>query len=462
MPTAAADRIEVLCNPRAALSCACWPAPLLEDRVRIDLSRRLFVEAQRYIPGGVNSPVRAMKGVDMPCPLFIARARGSHVWDADGNEYVDFVGSWGPMVLGWGDPAVSERLHAAVDEGTSYGAPTAAEVELARLICEAVPSVELVRMVNSGTEATMSAVRVARGFTKRDKVVKFAGCYHGHVDAFLAAAGSGVLTLSLPDSPGVTKATTADTLLLEYNDVEALERLFAERGEEVACLIVEPVAGNMGVVPPQPGFLEAARKLCTRYGAVLIFDEVITGFRVAWGGAQERFGIVPDMTTLGKIIGGGLPVGAFGGCREIMETVAPLGATYQAGTLSGNPLAMAAGVATLGVLAEAGIYERLEATAHAFAEGVRAAASESVVPTTVNQVGAMMTLFFCGGPVTSFAAAKAADTDLYARYWRHMLEQGVYLAPSQFESTMISLAHSEADIAKAGAAARAFFERLQA
>ncbi len=326
--------------------------------MNFETSARLFEEARRYIPGGVNSPVRAMKAVGMPHPLFIARARGAHIWDADGNEYVDFVSSWGPMILGWGHPQVVQRLRAVLDDGTSFGAPTALEIELARLICEAVPSIELVRMVNSGTEATMSAVRVARGATGREKIVKFVGCYHGHSDAFLAAAGSGVLTLSLPDSPGVTRGTTADTLLLEYNDVAGLEALFEERGEEIACLIVEPVAGNMGVVPPAPGFLETARRLCTEYGALLVFDEVITGFRVAWGGAQERFGVIPDLTTLGKIIGGGLPVGAFGGRRELMETVAPLGSTYQAGTLAGNPLAMAAGVATLGVLSEPGVYER--------------------------------------------------------------------------------------------------------
>ena len=303
----------------------------------------------------------------------------------------------------------------------------------------------------------MSAVRVARGFTGRDRIVKFIGCYHGHSDAFLAAAGSGVLTLSLPDSPGVTKATTADTLLLEYNDIEGMERLFEERGEEIAALIVEPVAGNMGVVPPGPGFLERARAVCTEYGSVLIFDEVITGFRVAWGGAQERFGIVPDLTTLGKIIGGGLPVGAFGGRRELMETVAPLGSTYQAGTLSGNPLAMAAGAATLSVLSEPGIYERLEALADRLAAALRAAAAQGVRPVTLNQVGAMMTMFFCAGPVASFADAKRADTQAFAAYHRHMLERGIYLAPSQFESTMVSLALTDDDLAVAEAAALAFF-----
>ena len=420
-------------------------------------SERLYLEALKYIPGGVNSPVRAMKGVGMPHPLFIARARGAHLWDADGNEFVDFVSSWGPMILGWGHPQVLNRLHQVLEDGTSFGAPTALEVELARLICAAVPSIELVRMVNSGTEATMSAVRVARGFTGRDKVVKFIGCYHGHSDAFLAAAGSGVLTLALPDSPGVTRATTADTLLLEYNDVEAMEELFEKRGEEIAALIVEPVAGNMGVVPPASGFLEKARELCTAFGAVLIFDEVITGFRVAWGGAQERFGVVPDLTTLGKIIGGGLPVGAFGGRRELMETVAPLGSTYQAGTLSGNPLAMAAGAATLSVLGEPGTYERLEALADRVAAGLREAAAQGERPVTLNQVGAMMTLFFCEGPVRSFADARRADTETFAAYHRHMLEHGVYLAPSQFEATMVSLALTDDDIRAAQDAATAFF-----
>ena len=422
-----------------------------------EASARLFEEARRYIPGGVNSPVRAMKSVGMPHPLFIARAQGAHLWDADGNELVDFVSSWGPMILGWGHPDVVGRLRTQIDVGTSFGAPTELEVDLARLICEAVPSVELVRMVNSGTEATMSAVRVARGFVKREKIVKFIGCYHGHSDAFLAAAGSGVLTLALPDSPGVTKGTTADTLLVEYNDVESLTRLFAERGEEIAALIVEPVAGNMGVVPPEPGFLEACRELCTKHGALLIFDEVITGFRVAWGGAQERYGVLPDLTTLGKIIGGGLPVGAFGGRREIMETVAPMGSTYQAGTLSGNPLAMAAGAATLRALSEPGVYERLETLAAAVEAGMTAAVSASGRPFTLNRVGPMMTLFFCAGPVRSFAEAKHADTELFAAYWRHMLESGIYLAPSQFEATMVSLALTDEDIARAAAAAAAFF-----
>jgi glutamate-1-semialdehyde 2,1-aminomutase len=426
-----------------------------------ETSARLFDEALKCIPGGVNSPVRAMKGVGMPHPLFVARAKGSHIWDADGNEFVDFVSSWGPMILGWGHPDIVGRVKEQLDKGTSYGAPTELEVELARLICEALPSVDMVRMVNSGTEATMSAVRVARGFTGRERIVKFVGCYHGHSDAFLAAAGSGVLTLALPDSPGVSKGTTADTLLVEYNDVAALTELFEERGGEIAALIVEPVAGNMGVVPPQQGFLEACRELCSRHGALLIFDEVITGFRVAWGGAQERYGVMPDLTTMGKIIGGGLPVGAFGGRREVMETVAPLGSTYQAGTLSGNPLAMAAGVATLRVLAGPGIYERLEAAGARVEQGLVAAAAAAGRQVAINRVGPMLTMFFCPGPVRSFAEAKAADTAAYAAYWRHMLEAGIYLAPSQFEATMISLALSDADLDRAAAAAHDWFAQAE-
>jgi glutamate-1-semialdehyde 2,1-aminomutase len=425
-----------------------------------DTSARLFDEARRFIPGGVNSPVRAMKGVGMPHPLFIERARGAHVWDADGNEFVDLVSSWGPMILGWGRPEVVAALREQVERGTSFGAPTALEVELARLVCEAVPSVELVRMVNSGTEATMSALRVARGFTGRDKVVKFVGCYHGHADPFLAAAGSGVLTLALPDSPGVTRGTTADTLLVEFNDAAGLAELFAARGDEIACVIVEPVAGNMGVVPPEPGFLETVRRLCTDSGALLVFDEVITGFRVAWGGAQARFGVTPDLTTLGKIIGGGLPVGAFGGRREIMETVAPLGTTYQAGTLSGNPLAMAAGVATLRALAEPGTYERLERRAVQLCEPLVEAALAAGAPVTLNRVGAMMTLFFCEGPVRSFADARRADTALYARWFAHLLEHGVYVAPSQFEAAMVSLALTDDDVARIAGAATSFFASL--
>jgi glutamate-1-semialdehyde 2,1-aminomutase len=423
--------------------------------VRTDTSAELYRRALRHIPGGVNSPVRAMKSVGMEHPLFIARAAGSHLWDADGNEFIDLVGSWGPMILGWGHPGVLARLHEAVDGGTSYGAPTEREVRLAELICEAMPAVEMVRMTSSGTEATMSAVRVARAFTKRDKIVKFRGCYHGHGDSFLVHAGSGVLTLGLADSPGVPASTAADTLVLDYNDSEGLDELFGRLGEQIAGVIVEPVAANMGVVPPEPGFLERARELCGRYGALLIFDEVITGFRVGWSGAQGRYGVTPDITTLGKIIGGGLPVGAFGGRREIMELVAPAGPVYQAGTLSGNPLAMAAGLATLQALREPGTYEQLERLADRLEASLRHATAGRTV--TINRVGGMFTAFFCEGPVRSFADAQRADTTRFARFWRHMLEHGVYLAPSQFEATMVSLALSEEDVLRIDEAVSAFF-----
>jgi glutamate-1-semialdehyde 2,1-aminomutase len=407
------------------------------------------------MPGGVNSPVRALRGVGAPHPLFIARGRGAHTWDADGNEYIDLVSSWGPMIVGWCHPHVRAALHAVVDEGTSFGAPTEREVRLAELLCEALPSVEMVRMVSSGTEATMSALRLARAFTGRHAVVKFAGCYHGHADPFLVQAGSGVLTLGLPDSPGVTPGGTGDTLVLEYNDVEGLRDLFAARGDEIACLIMEPAAANMGVVLPEPGFLEAARGLCTSSGALLVFDEIITGFRVGWSGAQGRYGVMPDLTTVGKIVGGGLPAAAFGGRRDIMEHLAPSGPVYHAGTLNGNPLAMAAGLATLEVLREPGVYDRLEDLGAQLEAAVTAAAAAAGAPLTVNRVGAMFTAFLCEGPVRSFADARAADTQRYAVYWRAMLERGVYAAPSQFEAVMVSLALTDDDVAAVGAAAAA-------
>jgi glutamate-1-semialdehyde 2,1-aminomutase len=392
-------------------------------------------------------------------PLFLARGEGAHIWDADGNELIDLVSSWGPMIVGWGHPRVRSALHAVVDEGTSFGAPTEIEVRLAEIVCAAVPSVEMLRMVSSGTEATMSALRLARAYTGRRAVVKFVGCYHGHADPFLVQAGSGVLTLGLPDSPGVTPATVADTLTLEYNDEAGLRDLFAARGEEIACVIVEPVAGNMGVVPPAPGFLETIRELCTAAGALLLFDEIITGFRVGWSGAQGRFGVAPDLTTLGKIVGGGLPAAAFGGRREVMEQLAPVGPVYQAGTLSGNPLAMAAGLATLEILSEPGAYERLEELGSWLEAGVLAAAAQAGLPVTVNRVGAMFTAFFCEGPVRSFAEARAADATRYAEYWRGLLARGVYAAPSQFEAVMVSLALTDEDVTAVAAAAVAAMAR---
>lgn len=420
-------------------------------------SHELFERAQRLLPGGVNSPVRAMRSVGME-PLFISRGQGSRMYDVDGNSYIDYVCSWGPLILGHAHPAILEKLEKTLRDGTSFGAPSPLEVEMAQMVVDAFPSVEMVRMVSSGTEATMSALRVARGFTGRDKLIKFTGCYHGAVDSLLVQAGSAVATLSLPDSPGVTKGTSADTILAPYNSLEAVGEIMQRQGEQIAAVIVEPVAGNMGVVPPAAGFLEGLRSLTEKFGALLIFDEVITGFRLSYGGAQKFFGIMPDITCLGKIIGGGLPVGAFGARREIMESVAPAGSTYQAGTLSGNPLAMAAGIATLTELGKPGVYEELERKSAKLSTALKAAAAKSNKPVSSNRIGAMSTLFFTDEPVTDFASAKKSDTEMYAAYFKHMLENGVYLAPSQFEAVFMSLAHSDDDIDATARAAGGFFQ----
>lgn len=418
-------------------------------------SAELYNDALQLLPGGVNSPVRAMRSVGMD-PLFIARGEDSRMFDVDGNGYIDYVGSWGPLILGHRHPAVIEALERTLAGGTSFGAPSPLEVELARQVVAAVPSVEMVRMVNSGTEATMSALRVARGFTGREKIIKFIGCYHGAVDSLLVQAGSGVATLSLPDSPGVTSGTSADTILAAFNNLEQVGAIMEKEGEQIAAIIVEPVAGNMGTIPPAEGFLEGLRDLADDNGAVLIFDEVMSGFRVALGGAQQRYGITPDLTCLGKVIGGGLPVGAFGGRREIMETVAPAGDTYQAGTLSGNPLAMAAGSATLAELSKPGVYEELERKSARIEDAMAGIIAGSGRDMCFNRVGAMMTLFFTGGPVTDFESAKKSDTDSYADYFKHMLEQGFYLAPSQFEAAFVSLAHSDEDLDRTAEAAAGF------
>jgi glutamate-1-semialdehyde 2,1-aminomutase len=410
-------------------------------------SERFFKEAQRYIPGGVNSPVRAFRAVG-GTPLFIQRAQGARIWDVDGKEYIDYVASWGPMILGHAHPQVVEAIQHAAEQGTSYGAPTALEVELASLIVEAVPSVELLRMVNSGTEAVMSAIRLARGHTSRDKVIKFEGCYHGHSDGLLVRAGSGATTFGIPDSPGVPAAYTRNTLLAPFNDLDAVQGLVTAHTGQVSCIILEPIAGNMGVIPPREGFLEGVRKLCDQEGIVLIFDEVITGFRVGWSGAQGLYGVMPDLTCLGKIIGGGLPVGAFGGKREIMEELAPLGGVYQAGTLSGNPLAMTAGVETLKLLKEKGAYQRLEEKAAYLCSEAEKIARASGVPTSFTRVGSMFCTFFTPGPVIDYASAKESDTEAFRRYFWTLLERGIYIAPSQFEAGFLSLAHTDADIEK--------------
>lgn len=408
-------------------------------------SEQAWRVAQQYLAGGVNSPVRAFRAVG-GTPPFIARGAGARLFDLDGNEYIDYVCSWGALIAGHAHPDVVERLRRAVERGTSYGAPTELETALARRVVQLFPSIELVRFVNSGTEATMSAIRLARAATGRAKIVKFTGCYHGHADALLATAGSGLLTLGIPSSPGVPPGTAADTVSLPYNRLDVVEGVFSQAGEEIAAVIVEPVAGNMGVVPPAEGFLQGLREVTHRYGALLILDEVITGFRLAPGGAQELYGVQPDLTCLGKILGGGLPVGAYGGRRELMELLAPVGPVYQAGTLSGNPLAMEAGLATLELLRRPGAYERLEALSARLADGLRWAGEQAGVPVTLNRVGSMLTPFFTDGPVTNYESATRADTARYARFHQAMLRRGVYLAPSQFEALFLSLAHGEDEI----------------
>jgi glutamate-1-semialdehyde 2,1-aminomutase len=416
-------------------------------------SRKLFEEAKKHIPGGVNSPVRAFRSVGGE-PLFIKKAKGSKIYDVDGKSYIDYVLSWGPMILGHSHPRVIAALKKALANGTSFGAPTELEITLAKMVKKAFPSIALVRMVNSGTEATMSAIRAARGFTGRDKILKFDGGYHGHGNSLLVRAGSGVATFGLPDSPGVPADLAKLTLTVAYNDLTAVKELASREGERIACIIVEPVAGNMGCVLPEPGFLQGLRQVCDQYGIMLILDEVMTGFRVAYGGAQQLYKIKPDLTCLGKVIGGGLPVGAYGGKLEIMEKIAPLGPIYQAGTLSGNPLAMSAGIETLKLLSKPGVYKTLEKLSAELEAGLREAAAEAGIPVTVNRVGSMFTSFFTEQKVKDFASAKTSDTARFGKFFLAMLKNGVNLAPSQFEAGFLSLAHTRADIGKTIEAAR--------
>ncbi|BBW95395.1 glutamate-1-semialdehyde 2,1-aminomutase [Geobacillus icigianus] len=424
-----------------------------------DRSKAAYEEAVRLMPGGVNSPVRAFKSVGMT-PIFMARGQGSKIYDIDGNEYIDYVLSWGPLILGHAHPHVVEALKRVAEQGTSFGAPTLLENELAKLVIERVPSVEVVRMVNSGTEATMSALRLARGYTKRNKILKFEGSYHGHGDSLLIKAGSGVATLGLPDSPGVPEAVAQHTITVPYNDLDSVRYAFRRFGEDIAAVIVEPVAGNMGVVPPVPGFLEGLREVTKQYGALLIFDEVMTGFRVDYHCAQGYYGVEPDLTCLGKVIGGGLPVGAYGGKAEIMELVAPSGPVYQAGTLSGNPLAMTAGYETLRQLTPE-VYEELGRKAARLADGLHQAAEKYGIPHTINRAGSMIGFFFTNEPVINYETAKTSDLELFAAYYREMANEGVFLPPSQFEGLFLSTAHSDEDIEYTIAAAERVFTRLR-
>ena len=426
----------------------------------LDKSAAAFEEAKRYIPGGVNSPVRSFRGVG-GTPPFIARAQGSKLYDIDGNEYIDYVGSWGPMILGHTHPAVTEALREALYHGTSYGAPTMLETELAKLVCQAVPSIELVRMVNSGTEATMSVLRLARAFTKRSKIVKFAGCYHGHHDSLLVKAGSGATTLGVPDSPGVTQSVASGTITVNYNDADALAQVFSQGGEDIAAVIIEPVPGNMGLVLPREGYLQKVREITEKYGALLIFDEVMSGFRAAYGGAQSVYGIKPDLTCLGKVIGGGLPVGAYGGRRDIMEHISPAGPVYQAGTLSGNPLAMTAGLATLKILAAMpDAYDKLTRKIAVLSAGIRAQAEKFGLTLQYHQIGSMFGIFFSDEPVYDYDSARHAGTGAFGVFFHAMLEQGIYLAPSQFETSFMSTVHSDADIAATIAASAKAFAKV--
>lgn len=411
-------------------------------------SQALFDQAQTHIPGGVNSPVRAFRHVG-GTPVFFKKAKGAYAWDEDNNRYIDYVGSWGPMILGHAHDDIIQAVVDTAQHGLSFGAPTAAEIDMANLICQLVPSMDMVRMTSSGTEATMSAIRLARGYTGRDKIVKFEGCYHGHGDSLLVKAGSGMLTMGVPSSPGVPAGLANETITLAYNDSEQVKACFAEIGEHIACIIVEPVAGNMNCIPPEPGFLETLRSVCDQYGAVLIFDEVMTGFRIALGGAQAHYGVTPDLTTFGKVIGGGMPVGAFGGKKAIMHRIAPLGPVYQAGTLSGNPVAMAAGLTTLKLLQEPDFYARLSAKTEAVTTGMQAIADRLAIPFTTNQVGGMFGFFFSSEKqVTRYEQVVAGDIERFKKFFHGMLRQGVYLAPSAFEASFVSIAHSDDDIAR--------------